>query len=45
MIYINGIKATKQDLATLNEYVKQGKAQIKEIRTTQKGATAITVEA
>jgi hypothetical protein len=44
MIYINGIRASKKDLKRLVEEVRNGRAAIKSIRTTSKGATAITTE-
>lgn len=45
MIYINGIKATADDLKRLDAEIKKGSATIIEIKKTSKGATALTVEA
>jgi translation initiation factor 1 (eIF-1/SUI1) len=45
IIYINGIKATADDLKRLDAEIKKGNATITEIKKTGKGATALTVEA
>jgi hypothetical protein len=44
MIYINGIKATKNDIKRLFEDIKNGRNSIKEHHKTAKGAEAITTE-
>jgi hypothetical protein len=44
MIYINGIKASKADIARLWQDILNGKNAIKERHETPKGATAITTE-
>lgn len=40
-IYINGVKATHYDLATLLEYVRNGKEFIVEVRMTKKNNIAV----
>lgn len=44
MIYINGHRASRADLARLFEDIKNGKNAIKEHHKTAKGAEAITTE-
>ena len=44
MIYINGHRASRADLARLWEDILNGKNAIKERHETPKGATAITTE-
>lgn len=44
MIYINGVKASRADLARLWADILSGKNAIKERRDTPKGATAIITE-
>ena len=41
-IYINGVKATRNDLATLFERVRKGKECIIEIRKTKHNNIAVT---
>jgi hypothetical protein len=44
MIYINGVKASKQDLKKLLLDIEKGTTKLLNIRTTKKGATALTVD-
>lgn len=45
MIYINGRKASKNDITRLLQDLQKGRATLLNIRKTKAGATALTVEA
>ena len=44
MIYINGVRASKKDLKKLLSDVEKGTTKLLNIRTTKKGAAALTVD-